>query len=57
MVALTDVITICWAEYMVQLYCIGYDLKHLHNVESRFQCPQTFLDLEFQCWDDVSELN
>ncbi len=31
-------------------------LKHLHNVEPRFYCPQTFLSLDFQCRDDVSEL-
>ncbi len=31
-------------------------LKHLHNVETRFYCPQTFLYLDFQCRDDVSEL-
>ena len=31
-------------------------LKHLHNVETRFYCPQTFLSLDFQCRDDVSEL-
>ncbi len=22
-------------------------LKHLHNVETRFYCPQTFLSLDF----------
>ncbi len=34
-----------------------YDnLKHLHNVETRFYCPQAFLSLDFQCRDDVSEL-
>jgi len=31
-------------------------LKHLHNVETHFHCPQTFLSLDFQCRDDVSEL-
>ncbi len=31
-------------------------LKHLHNVETRFYCPQTFLRLGCQCRDDVSEL-
>ncbi len=31
-------------------------LKHLPNVETRFYCPQTFLSLDFQCRDDVSEL-
>ena len=30
-------------------------LKHLHNVETRFYCPQTFLYLDFQCRDGVSE--
>ncbi len=32
-------------------------LKHPHIVEMRFYCPQTFLYLDFQCRDDVSELN
>ena len=31
-------------------------LKHHHNVETRFYCPQAFLSLDFQCRDDVSEL-
>ncbi len=31
-------------------------LKHLHNVETRFFCPQTFLSLDYQCRDGVSEL-
>ncbi len=31
-------------------------LKHLPNVETRFFCPQAFLSLDFQSWDDVSEL-
>jgi len=30
-------------------------LKHLHNVETRFYCSQTFLSLDFQCKDDISE--
>ena len=34
----------------------GAFLKHLHNVETRFDCPQTFVYLDFQCRDDVSEL-
>ena len=29
--------------------------KHLHSVETCFNCPQTFL-LDLQCRDDVSEL-
>jgi len=29
------------------------DLSHLHNVETCFYCPQTFLSLDFQCRDDV----
>ncbi len=33
-----------------------WNIKHLHNVETRFYCPQTFLHLDFQCRDDVSEL-
>ena len=32
-------------------------LKHLHNVEMRFCCPQTFSYSDFQCRDDISELN
>ncbi len=35
--------------------CIG-DLTHLQNVETRCYSPQTFLNLNFQCRDDVSEL-
>ncbi len=31
-------------------------LKHLHNVEARVYCPQTFLSLDFQCRDHFSEL-
>jgi len=31
-------------------------LNHLHNVETRVYCPLTFLSLDFQCKDDVSEL-
>ena len=31
-------------------------LKHLHNVETGFCCPQAFLSVDFQCRDDVSEL-
>ncbi len=27
-------------------------LKHLHNVEMRFYCPQMFASLDFQCRDD-----
>ncbi len=30
--------------------------KHLHNVETRFYCLQAFLSLDFQCKDDVPEL-
>ncbi len=30
-------------------------LKHLHNVETHVYCSQTFLCLDFQCWDDISE--
>jgi len=32
-------------------------LKHLHNVGTRFHCPQTFLSLDSQFMDDVFELN
>ncbi len=31
-------------------------LKHLYNVETRFDCPQMVLYLEYQCRNDVSEL-
>ena len=31
-------------------------LSHLHNVETRFYCPQAFLSLDFQYKDDVSEV-
>ncbi len=31
-------------------------LKHLHNGETRFYCPQTSLSLDFQCRDDIYEL-
>jgi len=34
---------------------IQQELKHLHNVETHLYCPQTFLYLDFQCRDDVSE--
>ena len=30
-------------------------LQHLHNVETRFYCPQTLLSLDFQRSNDVSE--
>ena len=40
----------------VQLVRTQWLLKHLHNVETRFYCPQTFLYLDFQCRDDVSEI-
>lgn len=42
-------------------YCVKFDvlmpalLNHLHNVETRFDCPQTCLYLDFQCRDDVSK--
>ncbi len=31
-------------------------LKHLHNVETHSNCPQTFFQSDFQCRDDVSEV-
>ncbi len=37
-------------------YIPCFHLEHLHNVEARFYCPQTFLGSDFQCRDDVSEL-
>jgi hypothetical protein len=30
--------------------------EHLHNVETHFYCPQTFLSFDFPCRNDVSEL-
>ena len=30
--------------------------KHLPNTETRFNCAQAFLSLDFQCRDDISEL-
>ena len=38
------------------LDCLGSPLRHFHNVETRFYCPQPFLSVNFQCRDDVSEL-
>ena len=32
-------------------------VKHLHNVETSLYRPQTFLSLDFQCRDDISELD
>ena len=32
------------------------ELKYLHNVETRFYCPQMFLSLDFHCRDDMFEL-
>ena len=32
-------------------------LNYLHNVITRFYCPQTFLYSDFQCRDDVYESN
>ena len=44
--------------YAVQPDVVPFDvLNHVHNVEKRvFCCPQTFLTLDFQFRDDVSEL-
>ena len=39
----------------LQALCLSQGLKHLHNVETRFYCPQALLYLDFQCRDDVSE--
>ena len=39
-----------------QAFLMQKDLNHVHNVEKRFYCPQTFLSLNLQCRDDVSEL-
>ena len=33
----------------------GFMLQHLHNVQTRFYCPQAFLSLVFRCRDDVPE--
>ena len=32
-------------------------LNHLPNVETRFDCPQAFLSLDFHCRTEMSELN
>jgi hypothetical protein len=34
---------------------LARNLKHLHSVETRFYCLQTFLSPDFQCRGDVSE--
>jgi len=45
-----------WESYAVQPDIVPFDfLNHLHNVETRFPCPQTFLRSDLQCRDD-SEL-
>ena len=36
--------------------CLCPGVKHLHNVDTQLYCPPTFLSLDFQCSDDVSEL-
>lgn len=36
-------------------FILSMQLQHLHNVEKRLYCSQTFLYLNFQCRD--SELN
>ncbi len=45
------------SQLSVTLYLHVVDLKHFHNVEARFHCPQTILSLGFQCRDDFCELN
>ena len=55
---------LCRFQMMPTAYCFaqvpciahGGELKHLHNAERRFDCPQTFLSSNFQCRDDVPEL-
>ena len=32
-------------------------LEHLHNVETRFNCPRACLSLDFQCRDDILTYN
>ena len=40
-----------------QILCSNkVNLEHLHSVETHFYCPQTFLSLDSQCRDEVSEL-
>ena len=46
---------------MLQMWLQSYmkrlhNLKHLHNVETRLYCPQTFLSSDLQCRHDVSGL-
>jgi len=36
---------------------LKHELKHLQNVDTCLYCPQTFLSLDFQCRDDISELD
>lgn len=55
MAALADVKIICYAEYIVQLCCIRYDLNSPHNVETRIHCPPIFCYVHSKSMDDVSE--
>ena len=64
-VVLVNSVSSTLSAYQQQLYRVSYacvtsslmlmHLKHLYNVETRFHCPQTFLSLDLQCRDDVSE--
>ncbi len=50
-------ITCVWKQISITCLLVDHEaLKHLPNVETRFYCPQTFLYLDFQSRDDVSEL-
>ena len=35
---------------------VAMHLKQLHNVETCFCCPQTFLSLDFHCRDRVNDI-
>jgi hypothetical protein len=48
-------IGICCLHYAHLPTQVLVNLKHLYNVETCFYCPQTSLNLDFQCRDDVSE--
>ncbi len=42
---------------LILKYLDKYVLQHLHNVEMRFYCPQTFLSSDCQCRDEVSDVS
>lgn len=40
----------------VSTFPVSYALIHLHNIEMRIFCPQTFLSQLLECEDEVFEL-